>query len=270
MLNTCSKGVNMNNKNSIKKIIRTIILIIGAIALVYLVNRYFARSVIVKRILRTRLKRPDAHKFRYIMFHYKGVVAAAFIIIFALKPLAVFVPSSLICIFAGEYFGPFAGFILNIIGILLSSTVGFYFARALGQSFVNKVFKGKSLKLDDNIEQHGFKIMFTMRISMVFPHDALSYAAGLSKMKYKHFILGTMLGMLPEVLAYSILGKGAEKILSMKFILRGINNLGPYKYIILTIIIITAVLIIIYHHKKHESNQVENIEDENSANNEIK
>ncbi|MDP4178324.1 MAG: VTT domain-containing protein, partial [Bacillota bacterium] len=130
-----------------------------------------------------------------------------------------------------------------------------------GQSFVNKILRGKSLKLDNNIEQKGFKIMFTMRVSMVFPHDALSYAAGLSKIKYKDFILATCLGMIPEVLAYSILGKSAEKILSIKFLIYTINKLGPYKYLVFAGLII-LIAIIIYFHNKNKAKKASYIKDE--------
>ncbi|MDP4179324.1 MAG: TVP38/TMEM64 family protein, partial [Bacillota bacterium] len=188
----------MKDNKKIIKIIKVIAIIIFAIIIIYFVHRLFKHSLIVKRIMRIKLKKPDIHKFRYIMSHHKYLVAVLFEVIFALKPLVFFVPSSLVCIFAGEYFGPLVGFLLNMVGIFLSSTTGFYFARILGQSFVNKILRGKSLKLDNNIEQKGFKLMFTMRVSMVFPHDALSYAAGLSKIKYKDFILATCLGMIPE------------------------------------------------------------------------
>jgi len=91
-------------------------------------------------------------------------------------------------------------------------------SRFLGKPFVNKLLKGKALSLNSNIEKHGFKIMLAMRLSFIFPYDALSFAAGLSKMKYYDFILGTIIGIIPEMLTYSFMGKNIKHPLSIKFI----------------------------------------------------
>lgn len=91
-------------------------------------------------------------------------------------------------------------------------------SRFLGNSFVNKLLRGKALKLNSDIEKNGFKIMLIMRLSFIFPYDGLSFAAGLSKMKYRDFILGTMIGIVPEMLTYSFMGNNIKHPLSIKFI----------------------------------------------------
>ena len=77
----------------------------------------------------------------------------------------------------------------------------------------------KALKLDENIEKNGFVIMLLMRLSIVFPFDPLCYASGLTKIKYRDFILGTMLGILPEMTVYSFMGKNISHPFSLRFIL---------------------------------------------------
>ena len=74
--------------------------------------------------------------------------------------------------------------------------------------------------------------MLIMRLSYIFSYDALSYAAGLSKMRYIDFISGTMLGILPEFFAYSMIGKNLEHPFS--------------KGIYFPIIIVTVIALLTY------------------------
>jgi uncharacterized membrane protein YdjX (TVP38/TMEM64 family) len=149
---------------------------------------------------------------------YGKYSAFAFILLYGLKPIVFIIPASLLSIIAGSIFGPFKSLLLSLIGCFLSGTLAFYMSRFLGKSFVNKLLKGKALNLNSSIEKHGFKIMLAMRLSFIFPYDALSFAAGLSEMKYYDFILGTMIGIVPEILTYSFMGNNIKNPLSIKFI----------------------------------------------------
>lgn len=147
---------------------------------------------------------------RYILSFGK-FSSLIFIVIYSLKPIVFILPASLLSIVAGSIFGSFYAFIYSMIGCFFSATLAFFLARALGKPFVDNVLKGKTLKIDSSVEKHGFMIMLLMRLCFVFPYDALSLASGLTKVKYKDFILGTMLGMIPEMMAYSYIGKNMGK-----------------------------------------------------------
>lgn len=146
------------------------------------------------------------HLKRFLL-SYGKFSALAFIIIYSLKAVLLVIPASLLSIVAGNIYGPLNAFIFSIIGCFFSGTLAFCLAKALGKPFVDKLLKGKVLKLDSAIEKHGFIIMLLMRLSFVFPYDVLSYAAGLTKIKYRDYILGTILGIIPEMILYSYIGK---------------------------------------------------------------
>lgn len=176
---------------------------------------------------------------RYIL-SYGKLSAVAFVVIYALKPILIVVPASLFSIMAGSIFGPWKAFMLSMISCFLSGSFAFFLAQKLGKPFVDKILKGKIMKLDDGIEKHGFIIMLLMRLSFVFPYDPLSYAAGLTKMKYRDFILGTVIGVAPEMLAYSFMGRNLERSFSIKSLLP-----------ILLIIIIASIAALTY--KKYKT-----------------
>jgi uncharacterized membrane protein YdjX (TVP38/TMEM64 family) len=196
--------MDKNKKNLLKYLISVILIVV----IVFLVIKY--RRYLIHINLR-ELK-------RYIL-SYGEFASLIFIVIYSLKPILLVVPTGLLSILAGNIFGPQKALLMSMIGCFGSGTVAFFLARFLGRSFVDKFLKGKAMALDSNIEKHGFKIMLLMRLAVVFPYDPLSYAAGLTKMKYRDFILGTLIGVLPEMVTYSLMGKNMHHPFSHKFIL---------------------------------------------------
>lgn len=152
---------------------------------------------------------------RYIL-SYGRFSSLVFILIYSLKPIGLIIPASIMSILAGNIFGPYEALILSMIGCFGSGTVAFSLSRLLGKSFVDKILKEKAVTLDSNIEKHGFKIMLIMRLAFIFPYDPLSFAAGLTKMKYRDFISATLIGILPEMVFYSFIGQNLENLFSIK------------------------------------------------------
>lgn len=216
-------------KKDKKKLLQCFVALVLIIVFAYFAIKYG------KRLTHLRV----GHIRRYIL-SYGKFAAIIFLIIYSLKPVFLIIPVMPLSIVAGSIFGPYKAFLLSMIGCFTSATVAFFLANFLGRSFVEKLLKGKTMKLDSSIEKHGTLIMLIMRLSFVFPYDPLSYAAGLTKMKYSNFILGTIIGIAPEMLSYSFMGKNLEHPLSKEFFIP-----------ILSIIIIALSASYIYKsHKK--------------------
>lgn len=193
-----------NKKNLLKYLVSVLLVII----IVFLVLKY-----------RRHLIHINLRYLRKYILSYGKFASLIFIVIYSLKPVLLIVPTNILSILAGNIFGPQKALLMSMIGCFGSGTVAFFLARFLGRSFVDKLLKGKTMRLDSNIEKHGFKIMLLMRLAIVFPYDPLSYAAGLSKMKYRDFIIATLIGIFPEMISYSFMGKNLEHPFSHKFIL---------------------------------------------------
>lgn len=151
--------------------------------------------------------------------NYGKYAAICFLIICGLKPLMLFIPAAMLSVVAGILFGPVKGFILNMLGFFLSGTLAFYLSRFLGKSTIDRILKGRALNMNTNLEKNGFKILFLLRLPPVLPYDPLSYTCGLTKMKYKDFILASLLGVSPETLCYSFMGQNIMNPCSAKFII---------------------------------------------------
>lgn len=187
-----------------KKILLGICVVLAILIVIFLMKE----NHIIRFHNRGRIFHISPRMIKRYILSYGKYAALVFVIMYSLKPLLLVMPVWIFSVVAGSVFGPWKAFTLSMIGCFFSGTLAFILAKKLGRPFVSKILKGKVMKLDDNIDKHGLVIMLLMRLSFIFPYDALSYAAGLTKMRYSEFILGTLIGVAPEMLGYSFIGKG--------------------------------------------------------------
>lgn len=197
----------MRDKNKASKIKFTILILLVLTVLTILVlNWRYIRQFKAKEIIQ--------------LIRNQGVFAElAYLLIYVIKPFLIVIPSNIVAIAGGIIFGPVEGFILSMIGFFLSGTIAFYISRILGKDFVQGIIGDRFIKLDTNIREHGFRIMFLLRLPPVLPYDPLSYASGFTNILYKDFITASVLGVVPETLCYSIIGPNFKNPLSFKFII---------------------------------------------------
>ena len=117
-----------------------------------------------------------------------------------------FFPASLLTIMGGVIFGTLIGMFYTIIAATIAAAIAFYIAKFFGRGVVARLVKGTKLgDLDKKLEKGGFYTMALLRL-LYIPYMPLSYAAGLSKMKAKDFVLATFLTNIPGSFAFSYLG----------------------------------------------------------------
>jgi uncharacterized membrane protein YdjX (TVP38/TMEM64 family) len=95
-------------------------------------------------------------------------------------------------------FGPTLVYIL--IANNLGSVINFYVARRWGRSVVTKFVGQKGLaKIDGIAEVVGLEILVLGRVFGGASGDYLSYAAGLTKMEFRPYLLITVFGTIPPI-----------------------------------------------------------------------
>lgn len=128
-----------------------------------------------------------------------------YIIAFSLVPLTFF-PDSILAILGGTIFGLSGGFLYTSIGALIGGSISFFISRLLGQSFVEKFENDKLKNIQELLKDNGFLMILLLRLIPLFPFDLISYGAGLTKISYKDFALGTLIGTIPGILVFVNLG----------------------------------------------------------------
>lgn len=180
----------------------------------------FIAFVLIFIILNWKIIRGlNIHKFLEYLEGMGTIATIVYLGMYVIKPIFIVIPSNILALGAGIVFGPIKGFLLTMVGFWISGTIAFYIARFLGKDFVEGIIGDKLMKLDKNMEKNGFKILFLLRLPPVLPYDPLSYACGLTKIRYRDFILASVIGVVPETICYSIIGREAHNPLSPKFLI---------------------------------------------------
>ncbi|AGI69615.1 hypothetical protein OAN307_c42180 [Octadecabacter antarcticus 307] len=150
------------------------------------------------------LANPDAIKQMVANFGVFGPLA-----VIALMVLAVVmtpIPSAPIAMAAGAVFGQFAGAVYIIIGAELGAIIAFLLARALGRDVARRWFGSG---LDRGLLGSQNALMFAVFASRLMPFisfDLMSYAAGLSALKFWRFAIATFAGIIPASLFLTHIG----------------------------------------------------------------
>ena len=120
-----------------------------------------------------------------------------FVLIYTIGIL--FLPATPFTIAGAVIFGKFHGMLYNLSADILGASISFY----LGRYFLHGVARGfletRMPWLDRKAAEEGFSVIFYLRIFW-FPFIVLNYAAGATRIRFRDFLLGSTLGLLPAVL----------------------------------------------------------------------
>ena len=113
-------------------------------------------------------------------------------------------PGSLLTLAGGAVFGVFWGTVYNVLASNLGASLAFVAARFLGRDFIEGLLKnGKLADFDKEIQRSGFKTIFRLRLIPVVPFNGLNFGSGLSSVKYRDYLSGSFLGMLPGTFIFT-------------------------------------------------------------------
>ena len=150
----------------------------------------------------------------------KGLVILAILLIYLAKSV-IPIPTSAVCVIAGMVFPtPFA-VIINIAGYVVLVTIKYIWGKHLGRGYVYKI-----LRRYENIQQMmdsdaKFKdgLLFGLRVVPNIPINTVSQVYGAMNFNYYKFIALSVLGFLPRIISYSMVGRHVYNPFSLGFML---------------------------------------------------
>lgn len=117
-------------------------------------------------------------------------------------------PAFLITFANAALFGWVYGALLSWSSAMVGALLCFYIAKMLGREVVEKLTSKIALKsVDAFFEKHGVYAILIARLLPFISFDIVSYAAGLTRMSLRSFLIATGLGQLPATLIYSYAGE---------------------------------------------------------------
>ena len=185
----------------------------AAFGLVYLLSSGF-RSELHRAL--GILGRGDIAGLRDYIVSYGAWAPVASCFLMVLQALAAPVPSFLITFANGLAFGVFWGWILSLFGHVLAASVCFGISRSLGRVPVEVLVGKAGLESADRwFARWGMYAVFAARLVPGVAFDVISYAAGLTRMRFRSFLAATALGIFPQTLLYSFLGHRAPEYVAL-------------------------------------------------------
>jgi uncharacterized membrane protein YdjX (TVP38/TMEM64 family) len=112
-------------------------------------------------------------------------------------------PASVFAVSGGLAFGPLFGSLYSFIGAAGGAFLSFALAYRLGGYFQHMPLKLDSLRT--LLRKNGFFCILLLRLAPIH-FDAVSYAAGVSKVKPLSFALATAAGIIPGTIILNVLG----------------------------------------------------------------
>ena len=157
--------------------------------------------------------------------------------VYAVKAVMMVVPASLIYISVGMAFDPKRAVIVNLLGIALEVTVTYFLGKFLGKDAVeNKIRNTKAGdKFFTMLDKNRNAAIFLMRFIPAFPIDFSSLFMGAFDFKFFPYLIFSVLGIAPRVIAFTVIGEGIYELIPMKYIVLAVICAVP---------VVTAVLLI--------------------------
>ncbi len=130
-----------------------------------------------------------------------------YIAVFALSMLFAPLPTAPMPLIAAAVFGPVLGFVYTITATAIGSTVCFWIARRLGRPTLRRLTSQRALdKIDELGERLGIRLLIVLRLFPVAGVDYVSYAAGLTQMRFASYIVISILASSPILILAAVLG----------------------------------------------------------------
>lgn len=169
------------------------------IVLIYFVLRHYGITEYIN------LK--NVHKIKTWVSGF-GIIAPLVYICFYIIATLFFLPGLPVTVLSGVAFGPVLGVVYAWIGSVTGVSLAFLTARYVARDLVENWVSGNTQfkKIDEKVEQEGWRILMFTRLVPLFPFNLQNYAYGLTKIRFPTYAFVSSIFMLPGTIAYVQIG----------------------------------------------------------------
>ena len=143
-----------------------------------------------------------------LLQHYKG--RAAFILagLQILQVIICIIPGQPIQFAASYMFGILRGYLISITGAVIGAFIAFYISKILGRDAVGVLFGEEKIEDYRRKLNSGKGLMAVLLIYLIpgIPKDLTAYAAGVSNMRIRPFLLVSTIGRSPAMIGSLLFG----------------------------------------------------------------
>jgi uncharacterized membrane protein YdjX (TVP38/TMEM64 family) len=123
-------------------------------------------------------------------------------------------PLTILILGTAAALGPLAGFLVAAIGALLSAITTYFIGTAIGRDTLRSVLGPRLSRLLNQIRRSGILAVASLRLVPVAPFTVVNLVAGASDIRFRDFLVGTIIGLLPGLIALTLLGYQISELLT--------------------------------------------------------
>ncbi len=182
-----------------KKSLIKILITVGVVATVYLVLRAYGVTDDIRLENVPKIKTWVEGFGRIAPFVYIGLYLVSTVF---------FLPGAPVTILAGFVFGPLWGIFYASVASIISVSVAFLIARYVARDLVEGWVRDNAQfrKIDEQVEEQGWRIVMFTRVVPIFPFNLQNYAYGLTSIRFPTYVLVSAIFMLPGTAVFVQLG----------------------------------------------------------------
>ncbi len=166
---------------------------------------------------------------------YFALVSLVFIFIVVIEVVIGIIPGPLLYPLGGILFHPLLGAAYILIGNALGSTIAYF----EGMFLRKKVSRKKPSRFAEYLRHKGSWGVFLLRLNPLTSLDLLSYAAGALHLRFSFFLIATVAGITPTVIALTYFGEQA------------IAHFDQLTTILLATIVLYAIIMALHYYSTH-------------------
>ena len=213
----------IKNKKIIKKIL-VVLLVIGVYLFVPPINTFINQMLFYLSSL-------DLESIKQYILSFGIWAPIISFMLMILQSVAAPLPAFLITFSNAAIFGWVNGALLSWSSAMAGAALCFFIARYLGRDVVEKLTSKFALDgVDEFFSMYGKHTILIARLLPFMSFDLVSYAAGLTSMKFWPFFLATGIGQLPATIVYSYVGDmltgSAQVVMTALLILTALSVLA--------------------------------------------
>jgi uncharacterized membrane protein YdjX (TVP38/TMEM64 family) len=123
---------------------------------------------------------------------------------------ALAVPRHVVSFLGGYAFGLGLGTALALIATELGCILVFFYGRIVGRPLVSARLRARVRRIEDFLAANPFSMTLLIRLLPVGNNFATCLAAGVSRVPARPFLLGSLVGYLPQTFVFTLAGSGIE------------------------------------------------------------
>jgi len=148
------------------------------------------------------------------------LIALAVLLLYTIKSVMPFFPISVMCFITGAVLPMTMSFAVNFAGLVILVSNRYWIGRRRGDRPTQKVLKlHPSIRAFLETDSKGKPwLLFVFRLVPYFPVNSVSHTYGSMRFDFADYTLISLLGFLPKLISYTILGHNSFQPLSIPFI----------------------------------------------------